>query len=289
MPKHLPLKRLTEDQVAQYRRDGYVSPVRALTEEEALAYRRKFEAYEAANDGWYALSKGQKLYLLQTWTRDLVSHPAVLDAVEDILGPDLLVWGCSLFVKDARDPGFVSWHQDATYWGLDKPDVATAWIALSPATVEAGCMKIIPASHKWEQKDHRDTLDENNLLTRGQELAVDVDEADAVHMPLNPGEVSLHHVLLAHASEPNTTDDRRIGLAVRFTAPHVRQAKAEGDSAWLVRGEDTYGNFHPETPPENDMDEAALAEYARIMKFRQGVLYQGVEGKPAHTDLAETT
>lgn len=278
-------KLLSEQQVSQYREDGYVAPVPIMSADEALSYRRRFEAYEAAQGGWYELSKGQKLYLLQTWAAELVSHPKILDAVEDVLGPDILAWGCSLFVKDAHDPGFVSWHQDATYWGLSKPDVLTAWVALSPATVEAGCMKVVPGSHKWSQIAHRDTLDKHNLLTRGQELAVEVNEDDAAYMPLNPGEVSLHHVLIAHASTPNTTDDRRIGFAIRYIRPDVSQVNADKDCAWLVRGTDTHGNFIHETPPDADMDEAALAEYARIMKLRQSILYKGVQGKPAHTDL----
>jgi non-heme Fe2+,alpha-ketoglutarate-dependent halogenase len=278
-------KLLSEQQVTQYREDGYVAPVPIMSADEALSYRRRFEAYETAQGGWYELSKGQKLYLLQTWAAELVSHPKILDAVEDVLGPDILAWGCSLFVKDAHDPGFVSWHQDATYWGLSKPDVLTAWVALSPATVEAGCMKVVPGSHKWNQIAHRDTLDKNNLLTRGQELAVEVNEDDAAYMPLNPGEVSLHHVLIAHASTPNTTDDRRIGFAIRYIRPDVSQVNADKDCAWLVRGQDNHGNFIHETPPDADMDEAALAEYARIMKLRQSILYKGVQGKPAHTDL----
>ena len=278
-------KLLSEQQVTQYREDGYVAPVPIMSADEALSYRRRFEAYETAQGGWYELSKGQKLYLLQTWAAELVSHPKILDAVEDVLGPDILAWGCSLFVKDAHDPGFVSWHQDATYWGLSKPDVLTAWVALSPATVEAGCMKVVPGSHKWNQIAHRDTLDKHNLLTRGQELAVEVNEDEAAYMPLNPGEVSLHHVLIAHASTPNTTDDRRIGFAIRYIRPDVSQVNADKDCAWLVRGTDTHGNFIHETPPDADMDEAALAEYARIMKLRQSILYKGVQGKPAHTDL----
>jgi len=278
-------KLLSEQQVSQFRNDGYVAPVPIMSADEALSYRRRFEAYETAQGGWYELSKGQKLYLLQTWAAELVSHPKILDAVEDVLGPDILAWGCSLFVKDAHDPGFVSWHQDATYWGLSKPDVLTAWVALSPATVEAGCMKVVPGSHKWNQVAHRDTLDKHNLLTRGQELAVEVNEDEAAYMPLNPGEVSLHHVLIAHGSTPNTTDDRRIGFAIRYIRPDVSQVNADKDCAWLVRGTDNHGNFIHETPPDSDMDEAALAEYARIMKLRQGILYKGVQGKPAHTEL----
>lgn len=277
-------KILSDEQIADYPISGHVSPIRVMSAEDAARYRRRFEAYEEQQGGWYPLSKGQKLYLLQTWAAELVLHPPILDAVEDVLGPDILCWGCSLFVKDAGSPGFVSWHQDATYWGLDKPDVVTAWIALSPATEVSGCMKILPGSHKWNQIEHRDTLAKENLLTRGQELAVEVDEAQAISMPLQPGEISLHHVLAAHASEPNRSDDRRIGLAVRYVAPHVRQINGDRDTALLCRGRDTHGNFLHETAATVDMDEAALAEYERIMAFRQAVLYKGVQGKPAHAE-----
>lgn len=280
-------KILSEDEARQYGRDGYVAPVRVMAEQEAFQYRRKFEAYEQENGGWYELSKGQKLYLLQTWVADLVRHPKILDAVEDVLGPDIFCWGTSLFIKDVGDPGYVSWHQDATYWGLSKPDVVTAWVALSPARPESGCMKVVPGSQHWDQMAHRDTLAADNLLTRGQELAVDVDEEDAVYMALEPGEISLHHVLLAHGSDRNTSEDRRIGVAIRYVAPHVHQEKADKDSAWLVRGEDQFGHFVHETPPDKDMDPAALAEHERIMKLRQGVLYTGVEGKPAHDTVSD--
>lgn len=275
---------LDQGLIEQYRRDGYAAPIRVMDNATAATFRHRFEAYEAANGGWYELSKGQKLYLLQTWVAELAMHPRILDAVEDVLGPNILAWGCSLFVKDAHNPSYVSWHQDATYWGLDKPDVVTAWIALSPATNESGAMKIIPGSHKWEQLEHRDTLAKENLLTRGQEIAVEVNEEEAVLMALEPGEISLHHVMAAHASDPNHSDDRRIGVAVRYVAPHVRQINGDKDSALLVRGEDRLGNFIHERPPKADMDPAALAEHARIMTFRQSVLYKGVVGQAAHLD-----
>jgi ectoine hydroxylase-related dioxygenase (phytanoyl-CoA dioxygenase family) len=277
-------KLLDERQVTAFHRDGFVSPVPVLTQEDAGAYRRRFEDYERAHGGWYALSQGQKIHLLQTWVAELVRNDRVLDAVEDVLGPDLMCWGTSLFVKDARDPHYVSWHQDSTYWGLNKPDVVTAWVALSPATRESGCMKMIPGSHTREQIPHRDTLAEHNLLTRGQEIAVEVDESEAAYIELAPGEISLHSVRAVHASDPNHSDDRRIGIAMRYIAPHVRQLHGERDSAMLVRGEDRFGNFVHEKPPRRDMDADALAEHARIMRLRQDILYDGVAGKPAHIE-----
>jgi ectoine hydroxylase-related dioxygenase (phytanoyl-CoA dioxygenase family) len=275
-------KILSEAQQQAFDASGFCGPVRVLSPEDAAHYRGRFEAYETANGGWYELTKGQKLYLLQTWAAELASHERILDAVEDVLGGDLMCWGLSLFVKEAGDAGYVSWHQDSTYWGLDKPDVVTAWIALSPATRESGCMKMLPGSQTFDQMPHTDTLDKKNLLTRGQEIAVDVDEAEAEYLELQPGEISLHHVRTVHASEPNASGDRRIGVAVRYIAPYVRQINGGKDSAWLVRGEDRFGNFVHETPPIQDMDPAARAEHARIMKFRQEVLYKGVDGEPAH-------
>ncbi|NQV98292.1 MAG: phytanoyl-CoA dioxygenase family protein [Rhodospirillales bacterium] len=273
---------LTETQIKAYRRDGFLSPIAVLSAPEAAAYRARFEAYEAANQGWYPLSKGQKLYLLQTWVAELAAHPKVLDAVESVLGPNLMVWGSSLFIKDPGEGTYVTWHQDSTYWGLSKPEVTTAWIALSPATAQSGCMKMMPGTHKWDQLAHVDTLDEKNLLTRGQEIAVEVNEADGVLVELEPGQMSLHDVQIVHASDPNQANDRRIGVAIRYITPRVSQLNAQNDSAWLVRGEDSHGHFIHETPPKADMDPAALAEHERIMKIRQDVLFRGVDGKPAH-------
>ncbi len=279
------LKTLSKEQVSQYNRDGFIAPVSCLTAAEAKTFHAKFLAYEASCEGWYEMSKGQKLYLLQTWARDLGRHQKILDAVEDILGPNLMVWGLSLFVKDAKSSSYVSWHQDSTYWGLSKPNVVTAWIALSPSNKHSGCMKMMPRSQKWGQMSHTDTLAKENLLTRGQEIDFDVDDKDAVYLELEPGEISLHNIRTVHASAPNNSENRRIGVAIRYITPDVKQVDAEGDSAWLVRGADHEGNFVHETPPEADMDPAAIREHSRILELRQSVLYKSVRGDPAHTNI----
>ena len=146
--------------------------------------------------------------------------------IEDVIGPDILCWSTTFFTKEAHSPSFVSWHQDATYWGLSTNDVITAWVAFADAPVESGAMKFWPGSHLKNQLEHRDTFASDNLLTRGQEIAVDVPDGQGVDVPLKAGEMSLHHVLLAHGSGPNTTADRRIGYAIRYIPPHVRQIKA---------------------------------------------------------------
>lgn len=277
--RNAPSKLLSPDAVAQYRRDGFYFPVRAMTEDEAVAIRRKLEAHEAKSGGPLAGSMRHKPHLLFTWLWDLVHHPRILDAVEDVLGPNLLCWSSSFFIKEAHDPSYVSWHQDSTYWGLSEPDVITAWVALSPSTIESGAMRVIPGSH-GEQIAHKDTFHKHNLLTRGQEVEVDVDSSKAVDLVLQPGEMSLHHVRLVHGSEPNNADDRRIGFAIRYIPTYVRQTVGPRDSATLVRGTDTYNSFDHEPRPEYDMAPAALALHKAIADRQGKVLYRGtnVEG-----------
>jgi non-haem Fe2+, alpha-ketoglutarate-dependent halogenase len=262
---------LPEAAVAHYREHGYYAPVRVMPAHEAESIRRRLEAHEAAH-GALKGSMRHKSHLLFTWLDGLIRHPAVLDAVEGVIGPDILCWSSTFFIKEPHDPGFVSWHQDSTYWGLDPADIVTAWVALSESTAENGAMRVIPDTQRLEQIAHRDTFAANNLLTRGQEIAVEVDEAKAVMLSLQPGEMSLHHVRLIHGSDPNPSGKRRIGFAIRYLPTHVRQVVGIRDSATLVRGVDRFGNFEPEYAPDRDLSDAALAFHARVMGDQQNVL-----------------
>ena len=217
------------------------------------------------------------MHILYRWAHELVTHPRILDAVEDVLGPNILCWTTNFFIKEARDPAFVSFHQDATYWGLDPPDVMTAWVALSDCPASSGPMLFAPGTHRT-QLAHRDTFHQDNLLTRGQEIAVDVDRRDAVAAILKPGEVSLHHVMVVHGSLPNESDDRRIGLAIRYIPTHVRQLKLQ-DAALLVRGRDDYGHFGPERVPQVDAGPAERAAHQAAMDRQVAVLYAGTDKK----------
>jgi len=279
-------KILSESEIRAYDTGGYHFPVSVMSPEEAAGYRAKLEAFEAGLGKGQRSSRIQKLHLLLTWANELARHPRILDAVEDVLGPDLLCWQSSFFIKEPDAKGYVSWHQDSTYWGLSAPDVCTAWIALSPATLESGAMKVAPGTHTLPQLPHEDTFNPDNLLSRGQELKADIDRDNVVDMVLAPGEVSLHHILLAHASEPNRSNDRRIGMAVRYIKPHVRQITGVPDSAMLVRGEDRFGHFELESSPVSDMHPDAVALHQRIVRTREGFIYQGTE-KGAHRPRVE--
>jgi ectoine hydroxylase-related dioxygenase (phytanoyl-CoA dioxygenase family) len=269
-------KVLTASEVEAYNTTGYHFPVDVLSPGEVADFRGKLEAYERSSGGPISGAMRHRSHVLFTWVADMVRHPKILDAVEDVLGPDILCWNTSFFVKEARDPGFVSWHQDATYWGLSSPDVMTVWVAFSPANKVSGCMKFIAGTHKM-QVAHADTFHGDNLLTRGQEIAVDVNEADAVYAELAPGQASLHHVLLFHGSAPNQSDDRRIGLAIRYIPTHVKQAVGQRDWASLVRGTDRYGHFDPEPRPARDLDVEAVAFHTHVTEEQVRVLYRGTE------------
>jgi non-haem Fe2+, alpha-ketoglutarate-dependent halogenase len=269
-------KKLTPAAVEQFQRDGFYFPVAVMTAAEARTYRDRLEAAERQEGGPLQSNRRHKVHLLFRWANELVRHPRILDAVEDLIGPNLLCWTTNFFIKEANNPAFVSWHQDATYWGLDPDDVVTAWLALSDAPIESGAMKFLPGSHRRRKLPHHDTFHPDNLLSRGQEIAVVVDDADGVFVPLRAGEASLHHVKLVHGSEPNRTGDRRIGLAIRYIPPHVRQLKVR-DSATLVRGTDTHGHYDLEPEPNTDLDAAALAAHADAVSRQVKALYSGTD------------
>ena len=267
-------KFLTKTQIAQYEEAGYLAPIPVMPEHEALALRQKLEAVEAEMGGPLRGDLRHKTHLLFPFLAELVRHPRILDAIEDVLGPDILCWSSNFFIKEAADPAFVSWHQDSTYWGLSSPDVATAWVALTPSNAANGAMAVIPGSHKLDQMPHRDTFHRHNLLTRGQEVAVEVDEKKAVMLSLRPGEMSLHHVRLVHGSAPNPSLDRRIGYAIRYIPTSIRQLEGE-DSATLVRGTDHYGHFELEPRPDGEMTTAMMALHKRIAERNAKILYRG--------------
>lgn len=249
---------LSPAQIEHYRRHGYVFPLPALLPAEAEALRLRLEAFEAET-GQKAGSLRKKGHLKLLAIYDVVSHPAILDAVESVIGPNILCWATSMFVKEPHDPGFVAWHQDSHYWKLESDDVVSAWIALAPSTLENGPLRVIPGSHLMSPFGHRaSAADSPNLLSGREEIAVDVDENQAVDLVLRQGEMSLHHAKIVHGSSPNRSATRRYGLAIRYVAPHVRN-RDEWTSAMLVRGRNEQGYFAPDPVPTRDMDPDIVA------------------------------
>ena len=272
------MKVLTREQVQQYWRDGFVPKIRVMSREDAEQARAALEDYEQRTGGPLRGNLRHKAHLLFPFLSEIVRNGRILDAIEDLYGPNLLCWTSNFFIKEARNPAFVSWHQDATYWGLSAPDVVSAWVALTPSNTANGAMGVMPGSHRMQQLPHRDTFDKNNLLTRGQEIAVEVDESQAFYLDLEPGEASLHHVLLVHGSPPNPSGDRRIGFAIRYVPTSVRQLHGE-DSATLVRGVDTFHHFEHEPIPTREMQPELVALHKQITERNAQILYRGTEIK----------
>ncbi|WP_158045235.1 phytanoyl-CoA dioxygenase family protein [Skermanella pratensis] len=266
---------LSSDSVDLLRNEGILFPIPVFGEEEIAGYRAKLEDLAKREGGKLSRSTNQKPHLLLPWLNRMIRDPRILDPVSAVLGPDILCWGSGFFWKPPKDPAFISWHQDSTYWGLSAPDIVTAWIAFTPSTAESGCMRVVPGSHHKDQLPHKDTFAETNLLSRGQEVAVEVDERDAVDVVLRPGEMSIHHVRLIHGSEPNRSDQPRIGFAIRYIPTYIRQTAGIRDSATLVCGTDQYGNFDPEPVPESDFDPAAVAFHAAMLERSEQILYAG--------------
>ena len=266
-------KRLDKDAIEQYRRDGYYVPVSVLDPNEAAATRRALESSVAEHGG---KNKGPaRSHLLFRWLAELIRYPRLLDAVEDLIGPNIMCWTSQWWIKEPHSPHFVSWHQDSRYWGLDTDRLVSAWLALSPATAESGCMRFIPGSHLGPGMPHRDTWQGDNMLSRGQEIAVEIDEEDAVDIKVGTGEAALFNYRLAHASHPNRSDHRRIAIAIRYFPPDARQTLADWDSATLVRGEDAYGYFEHEPMPAHDFDPVAVAFHRRTEENLQRIVYRG--------------
>jgi ectoine hydroxylase-related dioxygenase (phytanoyl-CoA dioxygenase family) len=235
----------------QWAEQGYLPVLDILPPDQAVRCRAQFDALEREIPPEAAEVRILDRHLDVEFIWRLATHPRVLDAVEAVLGPDVLLLASNFFCKypaEERGERFVAWHQDVTYWGLEPPRAITAWIAIDDADVENGCMSVIPGSHRAGIVEHATSARAGNLLSVNQEVPAGlVDERRAVSMPLRAGQMSLHDGMLLHASHPNLSKRRRCGLAVRFTTPDVRQVAPNSLRGYyrpvLVRGVDRYRHF----------------------------------------------
>jgi ectoine hydroxylase-related dioxygenase (phytanoyl-CoA dioxygenase family) len=271
-------KRLTVEQQEAYARDGFVAPIDIFSADEIAEIRAEIEDAEArwpnALDG-----AGRNNGHLALPILDRIVHDSrILDAVEDVIGAHILAAGSTLFIKEPNSGGFISWHQDARYAGMEPHDWVTGWLAVSNVTEENGCMQMIPGSHIDPLRDHVDTFGEDNLLTRGQEVQ-GIDESMAVSLPLKPGQLSLHHPRIVHGSGPNISNERRIGFALQsYIAPSVEQVLGE---MYVQHARGTDGpRHHLEAPRVKDaMSDAAVALRIDANQKLADILYAGSEHK----------
>ena len=270
---------LTKLQIEQYHDQGFISPIRVISEQEALFIKEELEQVEKEFPEEINSESRNNLHLSFAFLDALAHNKIIVDAIEDLIGPDISLWASVMFIKEPSSKQYVSWHQDATYMGLDSLDFPTPWIALSPSNIETGCMTMIAGSHKTKIQNHEDTFAENNILTRGQVIQ-DVDESKAVDLILQPGEMSIHHGAVIHGSQPNNSNQRRIGFSLQSYMPnnvkqivgrnlwtHVRGQKRQDDDGILL------------DRPRFNMDPNTVAQRKIANENLSEILYKGAKEK----------
>jgi hypothetical protein len=264
---------LSREQIQHYNDYGHLYPLRGMTEEQAASYLAKVEAFEREYGARGSEILRSKSHLVLSWVDEIIRLPHVLDAAESLLGPNIYCWSTSFFIKNARDPGFIAWHQDAPFSGMPDGEILTAWIALSPSTEANGCLQVVGGSQtKVVPHEHKEGT--QNMLSAGQEIAVDVDPEEATKMELRPGEFSFHHHMIIHGSAPNSSDMRRVGIAVRYVRPMAPRSDGEKDVATLVRGKDPLGGYEQAPTPRGDMHADDVRYLDDLLKKKFGTRYR---------------
>ena len=269
-------KMLTEEQVDHFRSQGWLAPLRAVDAAQAFDCAARIRAYEAKMGESANLSLKIKGHLAMPWLVELGRNPAILDALEDLIGPDIMLFGASIFSKPGKDRAYVSWHQDSAYFGLDPHEEITAWVAFTHSTAKSGALQVLAGTHLGPDLVHEETYASDNMLARGQTLNI-ADESRAVTIELQPGEFSLHHERTVHGSKPNRSDAPRVGFAFFYIPPHVRSSVGRG-TATLLRGVDRYGHWDFDPLPRFDLDPIALDSMRSVWgQYRNGGVKQAAE------------
>ena len=250
----------------KFETDGFYAPISVIDAETSDAYRKILESVEQRIG---LLNYRYKIHTALDIAYKLGTNNKLLDKIEEILGPNILLYNTSFVIKEPKSKTHISWHQDLTYWGFSDNRQVAAWVALSDATEENGCMHMIPGSHKKGQVAHKTSSDEYNLLHHGQTIENASDD-DSIPVPLNAGEASLHHGWTMHSSFPNQSNERRIGISMNYISTDMFQTHTDNDSAMLVRGVDDFNHFKIDQAPTREFDEDAWIELQR----KEGLIHE---------------
>jgi ectoine hydroxylase-related dioxygenase (phytanoyl-CoA dioxygenase family) len=261
------MKALTQEQVDSYRYNGFLFPIPALSPREiatCLAGLERLETELGCPVAEADVKWRSQAYAHSPWFNDLIRHPRILDAIEDVIGPNILVWTSTFFIKEPHSPTFAAWHQDGTYFGLEPKEQVCAWVALTDASREAGCMEHLSSHGAPRQLRHAPLGLAHSINRAGQTIMEPFDDSSPVAMALPAGSFSLHHELAVHRSAPNNASHRRVGIGLNYIPTHVRVDSPVRLKAMLVRGKDTYGHFDLIDPPARERDAAALALHEEV-------------------------
>ncbi len=279
-------KKLSIEQIRSYRADGYLYPLDALDPAEVARYREELRRTEEHLGGsLMAIDRKYRgnLHFMCRWVDELARMPAILDAVEDLLGPDILLYTTRFFIKEPHSEGIAAWHQDSTYFGLRPFDHVTAWVALCNVTAEAGPVEFAVGSHIRGQLLQKSGLIKNSVNTAGQIIVEWFDQSQIDRAMLSPGQFSLHHTCVVHQSQPNRSDERRIGLALSYIPTRTRYIGRRRMPACLVRGKDDYSHFDLQPRPQTDFGEIEMQRHDATFKAYIDSFYEQLDA--AEKDL----
>ena len=265
---------INSSQIQNYWNNGVVYPLTALQQDEALSLIPRFMEIKERMSGWTASKQILKAHLVSSWVNEITRNSRILDAVECLLGPNILLWGATFFAKEPNLSLHVGWHQDLLYWGLQPPDgVLTVWLALSDALEDNGAMQVICGSHVDGFRQHSNSFDGNNMLMSDQNAELTKDDLKRrITVELLPGQFSIHHSMVLHGSGPNTSDRSRIGLSINYISTDVIQLKNQGqDAAMLIRGTDYYRHFEQEQAPSAEFTPEAISQYRKSITMPSGL------------------
>ena len=272
---------LSSNQLKQYEDDGFVSPINIFSKEKAKEIRNEIELIENEMPEELEKSGRYNAHLISPLLDEVTHNSKILDAVESLIGENILVCGTTLFIKNPNEKGFVSYHQDAKYIGLEPHNWVTAWVAITDSNENNGCMRMWSGSHKDNLKDHDQKFNEGNLLTRGQTVK-NVPHKETTPLVLNAGQMSLHHPKIVHGSGLNKSDDRRIGFVIQsYIGTNVKQVLGK-NSVQLARGEDSF-NFHEKIGRPNSLiNENDLKLKKKENDNLQEIFYKGSAKKGSY-------
>jgi ectoine hydroxylase-related dioxygenase (phytanoyl-CoA dioxygenase family) len=253
-------KVLTSLQIQSYQQDGLLFPLPALNDAELRYFRSCHDELDLRLGGRPTAQQKGECHLHYKWACDLATHTGILDAVEDLIGPNILVHSSTIFAKYAGDERFISWHQDAYYWSLSEPRLVSAWVALTDSSIENGSLRILPGTHT-RRYEHIEQPEKNNILGNGLTVSEKLDFATAVDIVLKAGDMSFHHANIVHGSQPNTSAGPRIGFAVRYVSTDVRQEKPHHEVI-LARGRDDCGFYQLQEKPGAGIEQGLLIQEA---------------------------
>ena len=271
---------LSSNQVKQYVDQGYISPIEVLSSSEAFEARTEIEFIEKKFPNEIQKSGRYNVHLISPKLDSIVHNKKILDAVESIIGKNILVCSTTLFIKDPKEQGFVSYHQDAKYIGLEPHNWVTAWVALTDSNEKNGCMRMWPKSH-LDIKDHNEKFNVGNLLTRGQTVE-NVPENKVKSVELRAGQMSLHHPRIVHGSGVNKSNDRRIGFVIQsYIGTNVKQTLGK-NSVQVARGVDKFNYHEVISRPKSLMDKDNILIKKKENKYLHEILYKGSKKKSVY-------